>query len=61
MPPAHLPLAEAFDSWDRVFSGRAALEATGASAGDMEARLLCEEQLAAEAAQVGSEFHQLLK
>lgn len=35
-----------------MFSGQAALDATGASAGDLEARLLAEGQLQEEAAQV---------
>lgn len=37
-----------------MFSGAAALAATGATAGDVEARLLCDAQLEEEAAQVGA-------
>lgn len=45
-------LAEYFDAWDAVVSGRAAAEATAASAADLEACLLADAQLEVEAAEV---------
>lgn len=48
----HPPSADAFDEWERVFSGTAACDATGAAAGDVEARLLAEARLGDRAEQV---------